>query len=93
MKAKIIIPIVEYGNITYEVEDTPESINETATYLLSLRKPKAGLSDKEMDAFIERQMNGISNHVEEYNRMTPEQQKFIQMNKRALNRIETKNGK
>lgn len=49
-----------------------------------------GLPEKEFDRFIQTQLEGGQNHVEVYNLMSPEQQKFVQAYKRALNRIRAK---
>jgi len=53
-------------------------------------KPINSLNDKEYDTFIQNMLEGGSNHVEDIERMSPEQQKYMQIVKRALNRIEYK---
>lgn len=46
-----------------------------------------GLEDKAYDAFIERMIKAEPNHIEEYNKMSLEQQKYVQVVKRAIKRI------
>lgn len=93
IKAQIIVPIIEFGNITYFVEGTAEEINEYATYLLSLRKSRAGLSDKEFNACLDRFLTDGTGETETYLRMNPEQQAIIQAVKKGFNRIDYKNTK
>jgi hypothetical protein len=86
---KIHIPIGEYAFIEEEFEG--KSVEELVARANEIRKayePKVGLPDKAFDEFIQRQLEGGKNHIEEYNAMSPEQQKFVQVTKRALKRIE-----
>jgi hypothetical protein len=54
--------------------------------LIEQFKDREGLSEKDFSAFIDRQIMGESNHVEDYEKASQEQKKFIQILKRALKR-------
>jgi hypothetical protein len=92
---KIHIPIGEYAFIEEEFEKvdgqflyTPEQLVARGKEITEAFKGRVGLSEKEFDEFVQKQLEGGKNHIEDYNRMSLEQQKFIQVNKRALKRIE-----
>lgn len=92
MKVTLRIPTADqYAFCEVELEDyptlSPGLIKETYDEITAAFKQGDGLPTKELDAFIERQISGHSNHVEEYNKMSPEQQKYVQIIKRAMNRI------
>lgn len=91
MKAKIIVPTIEYGNITYEVEGIPEDINTEADYLLSLRKPQEGLPQKEWNAAVERYLNDATGDTETWAKMSEKQKWWFNETKKGFNRIEAKN--
>lgn len=93
-RATIIVPTVQFGNITYECEGSPNAINEFADYVLSLRNKKTspGLTDKEFNDFVDAQLMGTPNHVEMYEKASPEQKMCIQVLKRALKRIKSRQG-
>lgn len=54
---------------------------------------KEGLTEKEMDAFLDAQLSGdgIKDGAETYERMNVQQQKEVQRVKRALARLKAKN--
>lgn len=91
IKAHIIVPTVQFGNITYEVEGTPEEINAQADYLLQLRRNGDGLDTKSIDVFVENMiLENKKNNVETYYSMSKDQQYWMQVLKRALKRIKNR---
>lgn len=91
MKIKLHIPTEQYGFVEIEPEtDDPHAVAGIYQQFSGAFKVNEGIPDKEFDAFIQRQLLGQSNHVEEYQAMSPEQKKYVQINKRALNRIRAK---
>lgn len=92
MKAHLRLPTGDqYAYI--EIETEVNSIEDAVVGYngaMRLIKPSEGLPDKEFDAFLERQLLGEGNDVNEWEKMSPEQKKYIQANKRALNRISYK---
>lgn len=82
------IPTEQYGFVLVKVGDVDA---ETAAGVYrdyaNAFKVNAGIPDKDFDAFIEKQLEGRPNNVEEYHRMSPTQQLLVQCNKRAQNRI------
>ena len=84
----------QFEYLAFEMDGgTAEGAVEAYKDLQEAWKPKVGLGDKEYNAFIDRMLMGETNHVEEYNVMSPEQQKCVQTIKRALKRIEAKQSK
>lgn len=88
MKAAIIIPTVQYGNVTYEFEGEPEEALAFSAKMNELVKnpPAVGLPRKEFRAFIDRQLRGEGNDVEELIQMNQIQQAVAQEIKLAIKR-------
>lgn len=86
-KSTIRLATAQYEFIEVVVEGSPEDILEAHNAFKRILGPSEGLPDKEFDAFIQRQLSGETNHVEEYNRMSDVQKHYVQVNKRALKRI------
>lgn len=88
MKAKLHIPTEQYGFVEVEIDSTGEEAVDLYTKLSAYSKGGEGLEEKQFNAFIDTQLIGGSNHIEEYNQMTPSQQNIVQTIKRALKRID-----
>lgn len=91
MKITYRIPTDAYAYVEIEQDlDKLDAvlIRENYRELTAAFKVGDGIPEKDFDAFVERQLEGRPNDVEEYHRMSPEQQKYIQINKRAQNRIQ-----
>lgn len=93
MKADIRIATKEYCYIELHPEGTMEEIFEEHRKALQMNQNQAGLSDKDYNAFIDRQLNGETNHVETYQAMSDLQKFAVQVIKRALNRAEARESK
>lgn len=90
-KASIRVPTTEpYAYLEIEAEGSPEAILEAYERFNSLVKRGKGLEAKEYDKFIERQLLGETNVLEQYNAMSEDQQRTVQIIKRALKRIGTR---
>lgn len=104
MKVTFRIPTEQFSYIEVE-EDMPiihpklvmDKFHTLVSEYKESIKPKVGLGDKEMNAFIDRQLMGETNHIEEYNSMSDvkmfSQKDVVQHIKRALKRIEAKQNK
>lgn len=93
MKARLHFPTEQYGfsEVDVEVESPLHSLNvydETKRLYQN-----TGLPDKEYNGFIERQLTSEANHIEDYEKMSPDQQRTVQVIKRALKRLEAKEDK
>lgn len=88
MKATLHFPTEQYGFAEIEVEVT--SVEEAIEMYRSAPKVGSGIDDRSFDTFIERQLGGETNELDTYQKMSPEQQKLVQVNKRALKRLEAK---
>ena len=95
MKATLRLPTQDqYAFIEVETEVmSKEEAIESYHEAMRLLKPKEGISDRDFNAFLDRQLLGESNHVEEYQLMSQEQKNVVQAVKRALKRIEAKQAK
>lgn len=92
MKTTLRLPTKDqYAYIELELEDmtVPQAV-EAYESAMALLKPQEGITDKDFNAFLDRQIMGEANHVEEYNRMSDEQKKIVQTIKRTLKRIEAR---
>jgi len=99
MKVSFRIPTEMYSFVEPVIDmpedTTAEKIREVYDELAAAFKPKPenSLGDKEYNAFIDRQLTGEANHVEEYNQMSPQQKDAVQIIKRSLKRIESRESK
>jgi hypothetical protein len=87
MKTKLHIPTEQYGYV--EVETEVEDIQE-ALALYKEVKGGAGLAPNEYNGFIDRMLMGDENHLEDYLKMSAEQQACVQVIKRALKRLKSR---
>lgn len=95
MKIELRLPTQEqYAYIGLELADgevlTDEMIHtaiDDYRRAMGQIKGNAGLSKEEFDQFIDRQLSGQSNHIEVFNKMSPEQQLIAQLIKRSKARI------
>lgn len=85
-KASLHLPTEQYGFIAVEVEDTPTGIVEAYRGFQRLTQSAAGLPEKDFNAFIDRQLSGEPNHIEDYEKTSDTQKIIIQTLKRALKR-------
>lgn len=77
-----------YVEVEYEDKDIPSvDIAETYTTLKNQFKVGTGLDEKLFNKFIDNQLKGIGNDIEEYNQMSSEQQNIVQTIKRAIKRV------
>jgi hypothetical protein len=100
MKISLHIPTESYGFVLLEVEQeedgkvmTPEEVSAVYNQYAAAFKEKNGLTDEEMDTFVQKQLEGEGNHIETYNGMSADQQLWIQRIKRAKKRIDYKSQK
>ena len=94
MKHKLHIPTEQYGFVEVEFEASSEDfVAQTYRDIAAAFKPKSGLSDKDYNSFIDRYLLGELVHTEEYAAMSPDQQKTVQVIKRSLARIKSKQSK
>lgn len=91
MKFTVHLPTEQYGFCEAEFE--ADDLNVAAhnyRQLADVFKVKSGLDSKLFDAFIDKQISGGTNHIEEYNAMSPDQQAVVQLLKRSMKRINYK---
>lgn len=89
-EAVLRFPTDQYAFIEIKVNDTPEAILEAWGRFKSLTAVQTGLPIKDFDQFIENQISGKPNHMETYEKMSEEQKRHVQTNKRAMKRIISK---
>ena len=91
MKANAIVPTVQFGNMTFELEGSAEEIIDETRRLLTLWQGAEGLEEKKFqkifDSFL---WEEGSIHPDDYAQMSKEQQNIIQYCKRSKNRFEYK---
>lgn len=91
MKASIIIPTVQYGNVTYEFEGEPEEALIFSAKMNELAKnPRQGVPRKDFNKFLDDQLHGKGGDVNVFEAMSERQQLVIQEVKKAMARAETK---
>lgn len=86
VKADVIIPTVQFGNITYHLEDEPEEIMYQTRQLLTLWNGGFGLEEREFNKALDRYLKDGTGETETYMKMSREQQGIIQAIKRSRNR-------
>lgn len=90
-RATLRIPTAEqYAYIEITVEDTPESILDAYRDFTRKVKGSEGLQEKDFSKFIDQYLLGQSNHVEEYQKMSDEQKRTVQIIKRSLARLKSR---
>lgn len=92
-KAQLRIPTEMYAYIEVSVEGTAEDILDAYKEFNEIIKPKAGLSQKDFNACLDRYLNDGTGETEVYLAMSPSQQAVIQEIKKAFKRIEAREGK
>lgn len=90
---KIHLAIGEYEFVEFETERLDNSAMDNVRAIREAFKPKVGLPSKEFNEFIDRQLNGEPNNIEDYNQMNAGQQDVAQHIKKALARISYKQNK
>ena len=92
MEATIRIATKEYCFIEFQAEGTMEEIFEQHRQALSLNKIQTGISDRDYNGFIDRYLLGEPNHVETYQAMSDSQKDAVQVIKRSLARLKSREG-
>lgn len=87
MKYEIHYPTEQYGFILKVFEGTDAEAVSEYNSLKMAWVGGSGLAVKDFNSFIDRQLMGESNHIEDYNLMNREQQSVAQEIKKALKRI------
>ena len=85
-KAKLRIPKEMYAFIEIEVDGTLEEIQDTFRELTITSE----LKDKEFNNFIDRYLTGEPISAEEYENCSDRQKEVVQIIKRALKRIKSR---
>lgn len=89
IKISLHIPTEQYGFIAVECEGL--TADETAALYKEYStgfQPKAGISEKDYNTFIDRMLLGQEgNHIEQYVAMSDQQKYAVQVIKRGLKRI------
>lgn len=101
MKIEIRVPTSDpYAFIDLELgpgeELTDDMIERASSDYIRAKSAilgNSGLPEKEFNSFIDRQLLGEANHMDEYQKMTLSQQGICQAIKKALKRIEAKQTK
>lgn len=93
MKAEILVPTVEYGNIKFQVEGTSQEIIDEARSLINSWKGGFGLEAKQFNGWLDRYLTEGTGNAELYSQMSSVQQSIIQEIKKSMKRINYKNGK
>lgn len=91
MKYTFRIPTQDkYGYVEIEMSDTDmigRDISDVYHSLMGQFRVNTGLDEKLFSKFVDNQLNGTGNDIEEYNLMSPEQQNVVQIIKRAVKRV------
>ena len=91
MKATLHFPTEQFGFAEVEIEvDSPIEALQKYTETTRANNTGAGLPDKDYNSFVDRMLLGESNELEQYTQMSDEQKTTIQVIKRALKRLKTK---
>ena len=96
-KITLHVSVGEYEFVEVETEiiqdsDIAVSAAAKGTYdtIKAAFAPKAGVTDKEMNAFVDNMLMGGDNHIESWEKMSDTQRSHAQTIKRALARIAAK---
>lgn len=91
MLYKFRIPTTDpYAYVEVEMDEKDmegRDVSDVYHSLIGQFKINGGLDAKVFNKFIDNQLNGSGNDIEEYNQMSPEQQNIVQTIKRALKRV------
>lgn len=96
MRAIVHVPTEQFGFVSAEFESSGKGITEPE-YIKAVYdgithafapKPINSLETKPWNKFLERVLEGEPNHIEEFEKCSPEQKKVINEVKKALSRIE-----
>lgn len=92
MKYTIHLPTEQYGFVEAEFDGELEAVEPFYRELADQFKPKPtnSLPTKEFNGFLDRQLLGEGNHIDEYEKMSPQQKQVVQEVKKALARIKSK---
>lgn len=94
MKYEIRVQPAQYEVIAYEYDDTQELTYEAIERgiddyrrIKGMLKPGPGLPQKEFETFMQRQTQGLTNPLEQHERMNPVQKSFVQVIKKVMRRV------
>lgn len=91
MKYKLHVPVEQFGFVEAELES--ETLDEAKLVYDAIKREwdgAEGLSEKEMNAFVDGMLVGEPNHIEQWERMSPIQKFCAQIIKRSLKRLESR---
>lgn len=91
MKTTLRLPTQDpyaYIEVELEVQEVSEALEAYSEAMKAIKG--GGLSDKLFDAFVEKQLQGEPNQIEDLEKMNTDQRWAMQIIKRALKRIESK---
>lgn len=89
MKAEVLCPTVQYGNIRFFLEGEPDEIvsfSEEMNRLIA-QEPGEGIPEKQFNKALDRYLTDGSGLTEEFVAMSRQQQDIFQAIKRSLKRI------
>ena len=89
-EAEIRISTGQFEYINFKVNDAPEAIFELNRRLRALNREQTGISEKDYSGFIDRYLSGETNHVETYQAMSDKQKETVQIIKRSLARLKSR---
>lgn len=93
MKITYRIPTEQYAYVEIEREEetiTPKEIRSTYYNLSQAFKPTVGMSDKEVDAWLDNMFLEKGNSTDVWAKRSPEQEKWLKCIKRSLSRVANK---
>lgn len=96
MRISLHIPTEQYGFVAVEYESDGEVVYDEAAReyqkFADAFKPQPvnALPKKDFDAHIDRMLSGENNHLEEFLKMSPQQQEVAQTIKRSIARLNYK---
>lgn len=91
MKITLHIPTEQYGFVAVEVDNMePDTTAELYHMFSDAFKPQSGMTDKEVDAWLDNMFLEKGNSTDVWAKRSPEQEKWLKCIKRSLARIATK---
>lgn len=90
MKIVVHVPVEQFGFVSAEYDtDDPKSSYEAYNAIADAFKPQPSnsLPTKDFNKFIDNMLLGESNHISQYEQMSPKQIEVVQEIKKALKRI------
>ena len=88
--AQFRFPTTQFAYIEIEAHGTQESLLEQYRAFESKLKGGEGVDDKTFDVFVENMISGQTNKLSTFTAMSPEQQGFVNVVKRAVKRLNSR---